>query len=548
MRRYIPHIIILLVLAGIYDAGYLTIEHYRDMIPPCGVNDIFADCGRVLRSEYAVLFGVPLALLGLIHYVILGFVFVVALLFTRHKDVIARRIRPSAETTKQSQTILESNLNYWLLIQTSGGLLFSLYLVYLQLFVIRAICPYCMLSAVVSTLLFILVQILFFRERKYLFVTTCGLVYRNMLKPLFFTLNPESVHVMMVKFGEILGKTPLYEHTVKYLTSFDQPVLRQTIHGIVFDHPVGLAAGFDYEAQLTRSLAPWGFGWQTVGTITNSAYEGNARPMLGRLPRSRSLLVNKGFKNLGADATISKLGKLRIHSDLGGLCARIPYGISIGRTNSLELKTQKESITDIISAFTKFERSPLTHAYYELNISCPNLKGDVEFYTPAHLEELLVAVDELNIHRPILVKMPIEKSDSEVEAMLEVIARHSPRGVIFGNLQKDRKDPSFDPAEIATAGKGNFSGKPTFARSNALIALAYRGYKDRFVIVGCGGIFSAEDAYTKIRLGASLLQLITGMIYEGPQLVAQINIGLEELLKRDGYKHISEAVGANNVQ
>ena len=144
--------------------------------------------------------------------------------------------------------------------------------------------------------------------------------------------------------------------------------------------------------------------------------------------------------------------------------------------------------------------------------------------------------------------MPIEKSDTDVEAMLTIVAKHSPKGVIFGNLQKDRSHPSFAPDEIARCGKGNFSGKPTFTRSNELIALAYRGYKDRFVIVGCGGIFSAEDAYTKIKLGASLLELITGMIYEGPQLIAQINIGLEALLKRDGYNHISEAVGVNNFQ
>nr|MBP6994438.1 quinone-dependent dihydroorotate dehydrogenase [Candidatus Woesebacteria bacterium] len=271
--------------------------------------------------------------------------------------------------------------------------------------------------------------------------------------------------------------------------------------------------------------------------ITNGSYEGNDRPMLGRLPKSRALLVNKGFKNLGADATIRRLKGHRF---------LIPVGVSIGRTNSLDLKTQRDSIEDVISAFTKFENSTLAHSYYELNISCPNLKGDIEFYTSAHLEELLIAVDKLSIKKPLFVKMPVEKSDKEVEAMLAVIAKHCPRGVIFGNLQKDRKDPSFDPGEIEKAGKGNFGGKPTYQRSNELTRLAYAEYKDRFTIIGCGGIFSAEDAYTKIKLGASLVQLITGMIYEGPQLIAQINMGLEELLKRDGYKHLSEAVGVGN--
>ncbi len=531
-----------LILVGVYDAGYLTIEHYRDVIPPCSTS-VFADCGRVLQSEYAVLFGVPLALLGLIHYMVLGFVFVVVLLFTSYKDVIARQIRPSAETTKQSQILMESNLNYWLLIQTSGGLLFSLYLVYLQLFVIHAICLYCMLSALVSTLLFVLAQFYYFGERKFLFVTVFAFVYRTAIKPTLFLMDPEFIHLLMVRFGELIGKAPPLQVTTRYLTTYDQPMLTQHIEGIAFDHPVGLAAGFDYEGWLTQTLAPWGFGWQTVGTITNSAYEGNVRPMLGRLPQSRSLMVNKGFKNRGADATIGKLGKLKHHTDLGGLCDSIPYGISIGRTNSLTLATQKESVADIVSAFTKFEQSPLSHAYYELNISCPNLKGDIEFYTPTHLEELLIAIESLNIKRPIFVKMPIEKSDTEVASMLAVVARHSPKGVIFGNLQKDRNHPSLVPGEVAKYPKGNFSGKPTFQRSNELIKLAYREYKGRLVIIGCGGIFSAEDAYTKIKLGASLVQLITGMIYEGPQLIAQINMGLEALLQKDGYKNIADAVG-----
>ena len=513
MKQYLPYMILGLILVGVYDAGYLTLEHYRDMIPPCGVNDIFADCGRVLRSEYAVLFGVPLSLLGLVHYLVLFGI-----------SVFVIRFRKPLTT-------------YWLLLQTKAGLLFSLYLVYLQLFVIHAICPYCMLSALVSTLIFILVHFHFYRERKTLLVSLFGFMYKNMVKPILFLMDPEFVHVTLTKFGEVLGRIPLAQVVPRYMTTYDQPILAQTIHGIPFNHPVGLAAGFDYEVQLTQSLSAWGFGWQSVGTITNTAYEGNVRPMLGRLPKSRALLVNKGFKNLGADATIKKLT---------GLHFQIPVGISIGRTNSLALETQKESIEDIITTFRKFETSRLLHSYYELNISCPNLKGNVEFYTPAHLDELLVEVDKLSMKRPVFVKMPIEKSDAEVGAMLAVIAKHSPKGVIFGNLQKDRKDPSFDPAEIANAGKGNFSGKPTYARSNELIRLAYKKYKDRFVIVGCGGIFSAEDAYMKFTLGASLVQLITGMIYEGPQLTAKINMGLEELLKRDGHKHISEAIGTTN--
>ena len=145
----------------------------------------------------------------------------------------------------------------------------------------------------------------------------------------------------------------------------------------------------------------------------------------------------------------------------------------------------------------------------------------------------------------MFVKMPICEPDQEFSAMLDVFAGFPfITGVIIGNLQRDRAHPSFVKEEVTCATKGNFSGKPCFVRSNELIRLAYRSHKDRFAIVGCGGVFSAEDAYEKIRSGASLVQMITGMIFEGPQVVGEINRGLTQLLKRDGYASVSEAVGA----
>ncbi|MEK7165989.1 MAG: hypothetical protein AAB874_04255, partial [Patescibacteria group bacterium] len=261
------------------------------------------------------------------------------------------------------------------------------------------------------------------------------------------------------------------------------------------------------------------------------------RPMLGRLPESKSLMVNKGFKNEGAQAVVDKLTDLSFS---------IPLGISLGRTNSRELVTQRESVKDIIEAFNIFEKSPLAHVYYELNISCPNLFGNVSFYPLKNLRELLREIDKLHLKRPVFVKMTIEKSDRETREMLDVICDHSPRGVIFGNLQKNRKDPSLIPAEVSRFPVGFFSGKPTFKRSNELVRLAYRHYHKRLVVIGCGGIFSGTDAYEKICLGASLVQLITGMIFEGPQLISDINFQLEELLKRDGFGHLSDAVGSKN--
>ncbi len=142
--------------------------------------------------------------------------------------------------------------------------------------------------------------------------------------------------------------------------------------------------------------------------------------------------------------------------------------------------------------------------------------------------------------------MPIEKSDREVLEMLHIISKHNVTGVIFGNLQKDRSNKTLVKSEVDQFSKGYFSGKPTEQRSNELIKLTYQKYGKKLIIIGCGGVFSAADAYKKIKLGAALIQLITGMIYEGPNLIMQINFGLSELLKKDGFKQLSDAVGVDN--
>lgn len=370
-------------------------------------------------------------------------------------------------------------------------------------------------------------------------LNSTAFLYQNVAKKIFFQIDPEIMHEGMTDFAEGVGKIKPLKSLLSVSYNYQDTRLSQTIAGISFRNPLGLSAGFDYEARLTQILPSIGFGFETVGTITNMSYGGNPRPMLGRLPKSKSLMVNKGFKNLGAKATIKKLEKLSFN---------IPIGVSIGRTNSPVCSTQKKSIDDIISAFTLFEKSKVKHSYYELNISCPNLSGDVTFYPPKNLEDLLKEVDKLHIKRPLFMKMPIEKPNNEILAMLKVIEKHSPQGVIFGNLQKDRKNKVLLPEEVAKFPIGNFSGKPTFDRSNELISLTRKHYAKRFIIIGTGGVFSAEDAYEKILRGASLVQLITGMIFQGPQVIGQINYGLIKLLNRAGYPHISDAVGTRVVR
>lgn len=367
-----------------------------------------------------------------------------------------------------------------------------------------------------------------------LLLTVCQYAYRA-LRSVFFLVDSETIHEHITKLGEFLGQNPVISSPVKLLCKTKNPALDQTLHTIHFQNPIGLAAGFDYEARLTRVLPSLGFGFGTVGTITNLPYEGNQPPRLGRLIRSRSLMVNKGFKNPGIHAVLHKLA---------GYHFAIPIGISIGMTNGHERMTLDEAVADVMFAFELAESSSVLFSYYELNISCPNLlEGSVDFYVPEYLSALLAAITKLELARPLFIKMPIEKLDDEIKAMLDIIMSYPVQGVIFGNLQKNRHDPSLDPEEVKRYDRGYYSGKPTEQRSNELIRFSYKYSGHKLLLIGCGGIFSADDAYRKIRLGASLVQLITGLVYVGPQLPAQINLGLAKLLRHDGFSHISEAIG-----
>lgn len=512
MKRFFAYGLVMLAIGGLLDSLYLSYEHINQFIPPCSANILLADCGSVLRSEYSTMFGVPLAFLGVFHYSVVTIVLLAALY-----------------SKKRVIEVLLLGL-------ATLGFSFSSYFVYLQLVIIQAICLYCMISALSSTLLVIGSFSFFYKARIAVSTTIVYWLYKYIGKPIFFLIDPLIIHETMTRSGEILGSFSLTKNSVSALLRFDDPMLLQDIEGITFKTPIGLAAGFDYEARLTQITPSLGFGFQSVGTITYGSYQGNPAPMLGRLPKSQSLMVNKGFKNGGATAIVNKLK----HKNF-----EIPVGISIGQTNTKRLTTHKEAIEDIVKAFMVFETSTVNHSYYELNISCPNLQSSISFYDPKRLKQLLHEIDKLQLVHPLFIKMPIDRTNQETLELLDIVARHSAAGVIFGNLQKDRKHPSLDVFEVSQFPVGNFSGRPTFDRSNELIALCYKHFSNRLDIIGCGGVFSAKDAYKKITLGASLIQLITGMIFVGPQLIADINLHLVDLLKQDGFRHISEAIGSN---
>lgn len=369
-------------------------------------------------------------------------------------------------------------------------------------------------------------------------VRAFGWSYRNLGTKLFFRFDSEPIHEFMLDTGELLGRIPGVPAIVGATLRIRRENLHTSVAGISFDVPIGLSAGFDHEAQLPRIIGALGFGFESVGTITNKPYGGNPMPQMKRLVKSQAILVNKGFKTTGIDAVLARLKGVRFP---------VPVGISIGRTNTEAHETHADAIADIAESFTKVKASGVPFAYYELNISCPNLLKDISFYIPEKLDALLSVLDVRTLGKPLFLKMPITIEDDAIRALLDVAIRHGVAAVTFGNLLKDRDDPAFDKNEIASVAhyKGNWAGKPTQRRSDELVRLAYIHCKGALAVVGCGGVFTAADAYRKVRLGASLVQLAAGAVFMGPQVAAEISIGLSDMLKRDGFVRLADAVGAD---
>jgi len=363
-----------------------------------------------------------------------------------------------------------------------------------------------------------------------------GSSYRNLLKPIFFKFDPEDVHDGMTSMGNFLSRSGLTRFLTAKTFAYTSPKLVQKVAGLTFNNPIGLSAGFDKNAKLINILSDVGFGFAEIGSITLEAYEGNKKPRLFRLKKSKGLVVYYGLMNEGVRNLLPRFKKFN---------GKNIMGISVAKTNCLRTSSEVEGINDYYECLKILEQEKVVN-YYTINISCPNTFGGEPFTTQEKLEKLLSKLSQLKITKPVFVKMPINLPSEEYDSLLKVCVKYKITGVIIGNLTKVR-DPLLIKDQIPEHIMGGISGKPTKELSNELIGYTYKKYGKSLVIIGVGGVFSAADAYEKIKLGASLIQLITGMIFMGPQLIGEINSGLVELLEKDGYTNIEEAIGANNL-
>lgn len=346
-----------------------------------------------------------------------------------------------------------------------------------------------------------------------------------------FLFDAEKTHDTIIKFGSFLGSYNLTKKITSFLFYYSHPALEQEINGIHFPNPVGLAAGFDKNAQLLDIMPEVGFGFMEIGSVTGESCQGNPKPRLWRLKKSKSLVVYYGLKNDGA-AVIAKR--------IAGKKLKIPLGVSIAKTNSPATVETNAGIQDYIKACRAFFD---IGDYWTINISCPNSFGGEPFTDPEKLDRLLEEIDKLKASKPIFLKISPDLSLDKIDALIDLTRRHKVNGFVCTNLTKNRK-VSLKDKDIPE--EGGLSGKVVQELSDKMISYIYKKTGGKHTIIGVGGIFSAKDAYRKIRLGASLVQLITGMIFEGPQLISSINVGLVNLLKKDGFKSIREAIGVDN--
>lgn len=356
------------------------------------------------------------------------------------------------------------------------------------------------------------------------------MLYR-LLRPVLFSLDPEGAHDGAISALKIVQQNGLLRSACRSVYCRQIPSLEQTLWGVRFANPVGLAAGLDKNAEVIDGLACLGFGFVEAGTLTPQPQSGNPKPRVFRLPVERALINRLGFNNIGVERAARQLA-LRRRS--------LPLGINIGKNRDTAAAAAAE---DYRRAF----EAVFPHCdYVVINVSSPNTPGLRDFQKGERLRDIVQAVCEANANlaraagraqTPVLIKVSPDLALRDLEAMAELAVDQNLAGLVAVNTTTAPclKRP---PTE-----QGGISGVPLADRATLVLRHLYKHYGSRLRFIGVGGIFSAADAYERIRCGASLVQVYTGLVYEGPGLVRRIAKGIAARLRRDGFRTISEAVG-----
>jgi len=354
------------------------------------------------------------------------------------------------------------------------------------------------------------------------------MVYRSLLRPLLFRLPAETAHEFALHSLSLLPASLIPKRV-------DNPALSIRRFGLTFPNPIGLAAGFDKNGIALQPLAALGFGFIEAGTVTYHPQPGNPRPRLFRLSEDQALINRAGFNNEGAAAFAQRVAKHRPDCVLG---------VSIGKSKITPLEDATE---DYVASF---ELVYNVADYIAINVSSPNTPQLRELQQSRQLEVLLSTLQTRRIamprYVPLLVKLSPDLDRRELEKIVEVVDLLKIDGIIATNTTVSRENLRTDPKRVAACGEGGLSGRPLKDTSTRMIATLYQLTRGRIPLIGVGGIFTAEDAWEKIAAGASLVQLYTGFIYQGPRIAQEINEGLAKILEREGFANVEEAVGCRS--
>ena len=338
-------------------------------------------------------------------------------------------------------------------------------------------------------------------------------MYRYLVKPILFLIPPERAHYFTVFFFKTLLSIPLIGRFLKTVYRFEEKRLERNYLGLHFKNPIGLAAGFDKDGRFYNTMAALGFGFVEVGTVTPKPQAGNPIPRLFRLPQSEALINRMGFNNQGVDQLVSNLQQGR------------PEGLIIGGNIGKNKATPNEKAVDDYAHC--FERLFPYVDYFVVNVSSPNTPNLRALQEKEPLTKLLRFLQDLNqakpVSKPILLKIAPDLTNEQLDDILEIIQHTKIDGVIATNTTIDRSGLKEGSTSISSIGSGGFSGKPLEQRSTEVIRYLSSKTNGKLFIIGVGGIHSPDSALEKLKAGASLVQIYTGLIYEGPSLIKRIN-------------------------
>jgi dihydroorotate dehydrogenase len=345
-------------------------------------------------------------------------------------------------------------------------------------------------------------------------------MYKSILKPVFFLFDPEKIHHFVFKAIKFICYIPGVPGLIRGMYSVNDPRLERKLFGLTFPNPVGLAAGFDKDAKLFDELGYYGFGFIEIGTLTPKAQPGNDKPRMFRLPEDEGLINRMGFNNGGAAEAAERLKKRK---------SRIIVGGNIGKN---KVTPNEDAVSDYEKCFELlFEHVD----YFVVNVSSPNTPGLRELQDKEPLTKLLLHVKELNNKkpnpRPLLLKIAPDLSNEQLDDIIAIMNETKIDGLIATNTTISRKNLKTSPSRLAEIGAGGLSGKPLTTRSTEVIRYLCSRSGNSFPVIAVGGIHTAADAKEKLDAGASLVQVYTGFIYEGPGIVKRINKGLLASMK-----------------